>query len=113
MTYRVYFNNAKDPQKWSVDEGTPATEITVMGVHLDNVLCTTECAPDESQPRAWLVVRGRMAIEHGWATFLAEAPSPMPAPTTYPCQWCGARTPDPARCGFCGCWRHPADAPQC
>lgn len=36
MTYRLYFNRCADfPQIWSIDEGTCATEVNVIGARAE------------------------------------------------------------------------------
>ena len=75
MTYRIYYNNAIDPQRWSVDEGTPETEICVMGVVIQkNVIGQTRTNPIVGeQPQAWVeVFQCEMKLIGGWAHFRSE-----------------------------------------
>ncbi|HYX83236.1 MAG TPA: hypothetical protein VE714_12630 [Gemmatimonadales bacterium] len=80
-TYRVYFNRASDaPQVWSVDEGTQATEITVIGIRLEGADAITRVLPPDTPvdpdraPRAWLEVRGKLQIRAGVAIFMTRLP---------------------------------------
>lgn len=69
MKYRVYYNNSQDPQRWSVDEGTSETEITVLGIRFDSVQADTVTA-DDAEPKAWLRVDCvRLVMAGGIATF--------------------------------------------
>lgn len=70
MEYRVYYNNSTDPQRWSVDEGTSETEITVRGVSFERVKAIASVNDDGSEPRAWFQVSScSMAVEGGIARF--------------------------------------------
>ncbi len=74
-TYRVYFNRCEDwPQVWSVDEGTVATEVNVIGVRLDGVRSVTRSGvvtDAAREPKAWLDVEADgLRIVHGLAVFV-------------------------------------------
>lgn len=68
MIYRVYYNNSTDRQRWSVDEGHPKSEITVMSIVLRGVDAVSE-TKDGAQPTAWLSVQGDLMIRDGAAIF--------------------------------------------
>jgi len=60
VNYRVYFN-AKEafPYVWSIDQGTPATEIKVKEVHFHDIQGVTRYdhkvrRGSITQPRAWI-----------------------------------------------------------
>lgn len=68
-SYRVYYNSSADPQKWSVDEGTSDSEVTVMGFDTQGCRATGAWA-NGSQPRAWMIVIcSRMYLRNGLAIF--------------------------------------------
>ncbi len=72
MTYRLYFNNYEDwPQVWSIDEGTPDTEVNVIGFRFDGAMpVTSGVSADNTQPRAWVSIDAKgLSIEHGIAVF--------------------------------------------
>lgn len=69
MTYRVYYNRALDyPQVWSVDEGTPASEVTCIGFCIDGPIARSHFQ-SSAQPCAWLEVDGTLTLEGGVAVF--------------------------------------------
>lgn len=67
--WRVYYNNSTDLQRWSIDEGTPETEVTVIGISLDQVRAVSHTSEDGIQPRAWLTVDAVLEIDKGVAIF--------------------------------------------
>lgn len=70
MEYRVYYNNSTDPQRWSVDEGTSETEITVRGVSFERVEAVSMTRDDGPEPRAWFQVEScTVSVEAGIARF--------------------------------------------
>ena len=70
MKYRIYYNNSQDPQHWSIDEGTPVTEICVQGVETN--LPVKFCYAANQVPAAWVLVDGILSIEYGCAIFRSE-----------------------------------------
>ena len=63
MRYRLYFNRCEDfPQIWSIDEGTVATEVNVIGFEMVGCLARSDRAEDFAaldsvrEPKAWLAV---------------------------------------------------------
>ncbi len=69
MTYRVYYNNRADPQRWSIDEGDASSEITVREVRLNDVLAQSQTRDTGPQPRAWFIVIGTLTLVAGVAIF--------------------------------------------
>lgn len=75
MTYRVYYNRALDyPQVWSVDEGTPASEVNVVGFFIDGCRATSKAITGEpgralDVPCAWIEVDGTLTLDRGVAVF--------------------------------------------
>lgn len=68
-SYRLYYNNSVDMQKWSVDEGTPSSEITVMGFNIAGCVVSSG-VQSSSQPKGWaLITCSRMYIKNGVAIF--------------------------------------------
>ena len=52
--YRIYFNRKENaPCVWSIDEGTPATEVNVQWVTI-NTPCSTRFSGSGTQPYAWV-----------------------------------------------------------
>lgn len=69
MTYRIYYNRALDyPQVWSIDEGTPETEITCIGFYVDGPIARSHFELGQ-QPCAWLEVAGNLTVVAGVAVF--------------------------------------------
>lgn len=69
MIYRLYFNRCEDfPQIWSVDEGTPETEINVVGVRVNGLRVTSRIMPRE-KPSGWFEVDGTLTVTAGIAVF--------------------------------------------
>lgn len=75
-TYRIYYNREKDwPQVWSVDEGSQATEINVIGVEFDGVQVTSQHLPapladtPRESPFAWFEVTAHLEVVGGVAYF--------------------------------------------
>ena len=72
MIYRLYFNRTEDfPQVWSIDEGTPDTEVNVVGFRFEGAMpVTSGVSTDGTQPRAWVSIDAKgLSIEHGIAVF--------------------------------------------
>jgi len=77
-TYRIYFNREREwPQCWSVDEGTQASEINVVGFQLAGVEALSKTLPRDARasfdnsPFAWLEVRNaELRLDDGVAHFL-------------------------------------------
>jgi len=72
-TYRFYFNRAEDaPQVWSVDQGTVATEINVLGVRtLLTAVSRQDLDAQFPEPKAWMEVKDAiLLVEDGWALLL-------------------------------------------
>ena len=78
MTYRLYFNRCEDfPQIWSVDEGTIATEVNVIGFVLRGCGARDGRVEDfgaidaAREPKAWLLIEASsLVIERGIAHFV-------------------------------------------
>lgn len=78
-TYRVYFNREREwPQSWSVDEGSQATEINVVGFHIEGCIVSSHTRPRQieesfdNSPFAWLEVEGYLQLKKGIATFTSD-----------------------------------------
>lgn len=74
--YRVYFNRLEGfPQIWSLDEGSPASEICVCNIVVDGPICKTKdsmTADSKFSPKAWFEIEGILTISEGTAYFRNE-----------------------------------------
>lgn len=69
MLYRIYYNNSTDRQRWSIDQGSPDTEICVIGVEFLYVRVVAVTTDDDTQPRAWIETSSPFIIINGVAVF--------------------------------------------